>query len=66
MLSHNDIIMRQEQYQDLLREAAQERLLQTERRSGPNLDWLRFYLAEMFRARISLNHRIAGWKSAHI
>jgi hypothetical protein len=65
MLGHTDIIMRQEQYQDLLREAAQERLIQTEHKSGPSLWGLRRYLAEMFRARISLEYRLIRLKSAH-
>jgi hypothetical protein len=65
MLGHADIIMRQEQYQDLLREAAQERLIQTVSKPGPSLWGLRGYLAGILRTRISLERRLIGWKGAH-
>ena len=66
MLGNSDIIMRHEQYQDLLREAAQERLLQVNRRPGLGLGWLRSNLARILQAKVSLNHRLTGWKSAHL
>ena len=66
MLGNSDIIMRHEQYQDLLREAVQERLLPANRQPWPGIGWLRSNLAGVLQAKINLGHRLTGWKSAHL
>jgi hypothetical protein len=66
MLGNSDIIMRHEQYQDLLREAAQERLIQVNRRPWPGLRWLRSSLAGILHVKSSRDHRLSGWKGAHL
>ncbi|MBI1881949.1 MAG: hypothetical protein HYR94_27555 [Chloroflexi bacterium] len=63
MLRESDIVMAQERYKDIMREVAQDRLIQATRQPGPGLGRLRSFLAEMLRAKISLNQRLIGWKS---
>lgn len=66
MLRESDIAMAQERYRDFMREVAQDQLAQSVRPARPGLGWLRSYLARMLRAKISLNHRLIGWRSAHL